>query len=128
MAVRGENPAATSNEAPLFVIPSPPQPSLQPQPPITQYLPPAPAGTKRLFACSLGTGFVGTFEEVQAHEQRILAQQAAGWGTVQGTVQVPAGYPGHQMYASQAAYGGGAPPPPFYNAQAPYQAGAPQWR
>ena len=42
---------------------------------VSAYLPPAPAGTQRLFACSLGTGFVGTFEEVQAHEQRILAQQ-----------------------------------------------------
>ena len=30
-----------------------------------------------LYACSLGTGFVGTFDEVQAHEQRILAARAS---------------------------------------------------
>ncbi len=59
----------------------------------------------RAGSCSLGTGFTGTFEEVAAHEQRVLAarrQEALyggggmmmyppmpGWGSLPGSVQYP---------------------------------------
>ena len=118
--------AVDRDSAATFVLP----PS-QPSPPAAAYLPPAPAGTQRLFACSLGTGFVGTFEEVEAHEQRILAQQASGWGTVQGTVQVPSAYgaPAQpSVFASQAGGYGLPPGQPFYGGYLPSHApGVPQW-
>ena len=47
--------------------------------------------------CSLGTGFTGTYEEVAAHEQRVLAaqmqtqlHQQTGWGSMQ-VLNVPPG-------------------------------------
>ncbi len=66
---------------------------------------PPPTSTlspQRLYACSLGTGFVGTYEEVQAHEQRILAAQATGWGTVVTPAHAPPAtvgtFPAHAAY------------------------------
>jgi hypothetical protein len=50
-----------------------------------------------LYACSLGTGFVGTFDQVQAHEQRILAAKASTT-------------PRHHI-AAQTAPASPAPPP-----------------
>jgi hypothetical protein len=45
---------------------------------------------------------VGTFEEVQAHEQRILAAQASGWGTVVAPAHAPpataSAVPSHAAY------------------------------
>lgn len=39
------------------------------------YVPKPAAPGPTLYVCSLGTGFVGTFDEVQAHERQLLAAQ-----------------------------------------------------
>ena len=44
---------------------------------------------------------MGTFDEVQAHEQRILAAQASGWGTVVAPAHAhmaAVGAPAHAAY------------------------------
>jgi hypothetical protein len=103
-AVDGPAPAAASPA--VFAIAN--QPVIIPPP--TSALSP-----QRLYACSLGTGFVGTFDEVQAHEQRILAAQASGWGTVVAPAHGPSStfgsVPAHASYQpmtivapAQAAY------------------------
>ncbi len=90
-------------------------------------------------SCSLGTGFTGTYEEVAAHEQRVLAQRRQeelfhtanlqatpyapfpplpGWASLPGSVQYP-NTPGSTIQVLNSAAGFPPTTPVFAGPTAP---------